>query len=148
MFRTIILPILKSTKLCVTDVVQCTHDVAGRWPATWWVHYTTICNTKSSAPEDGQNNFPKHVDLTGIINKPLFLHLVCCLYCLYQRCTVKQISDNEIYLLIKYIKNVLFRVAKRLSYIEDALCLKVTQRSCSLNRWHQPPAAAVTKACV
>jgi len=26
-------------------------------------------------------------------------------------------SDNEIYLLIKYIKSVLWRVAKRLSYI-------------------------------
>ena len=38
---------------------------------------------------------------------------------------VKQISDNEIYLLIKYIKCVLWRVAKRLSYIEDARCLKV-----------------------
>jgi len=29
---------------------------AGQWPATSWVHYTTICNTQSSAPEDGQNN--------------------------------------------------------------------------------------------
>ena len=38
---------------------------------------------------------------------------------------VKQISDNEIYLLIKYIKSVLWRVVKRLSYIEDARCLKV-----------------------
>jgi len=38
---------------------------------------------------------------------------------------VKQISDNEIYLLIKYIKSVLWRVAKRLSYIEDARRLKV-----------------------
>ena len=38
---------------------------------------------------------------------------------------VKQISDNEIYLLIKYIKSVLWRVAKRLSYIEEARCLKV-----------------------
>jgi len=28
---------------------------------------------------------------------------------------VKQISDNEMYLLIKYIKSVLWRVAKRLS---------------------------------
>ena len=40
--------------------------------------------THYSAPEDGQNNFPKHVELTGIINKPLFLHLVGCLYYLYQ----------------------------------------------------------------
>jgi len=38
---------------------------------------------------------------------------------------VKKISDNEIYFLIKYIKSVLWRVAKRLSYIEDARCLKV-----------------------
>ena len=64
-------------------VVKCTHDVAGRRPATSWVHYTTNCNTQSSAPEDGQNNCPKHVELTGILNKPLLLHLVACLYYLY-----------------------------------------------------------------
>ena len=40
--------------------------------------------TQSSAPEDEQNNFPKYVELTGIINKPLLLHLVGCLYYLYQ----------------------------------------------------------------
>ena len=38
---------------------------------------------------------------------------------------VKKISDNEIYLLIKYIKSVLWSVAKCLSYIEEARCLKV-----------------------
>ena len=47
------------------------------------MHYTTSCNTQSSAPEDGQNNCPKHVELTGIINKPLLLHLVDGLYDLY-----------------------------------------------------------------
>ena len=47
------------------------------------VHYTTSCNTQSSAPEDGQNNCPKHVEVTGIINKPLLLHLVGCIYYLY-----------------------------------------------------------------
>jgi len=52
---------------------------AGHGPATLWVHYTTSCNTQSSAPEEGQNNCPKHVELTGIINKPLLLHLVGCL---------------------------------------------------------------------
>ena len=56
----------------------------GERPATSWVYNTTSCNTQSSAPEDGQNNFPKHVELTGIINKPLLLHLVGCLYYLYQ----------------------------------------------------------------
>jgi len=98
---------------------------AGSWPATSWVHYTTSCNTQSSAPQDGQKNCPKHVELTGIINKLLLLHLVGCLYYLYQLCTLKQISDNETCLLIKYIKSVLWIVAKRLSYIEDARCLRV-----------------------
>ena len=44
------------------------------------MYYTTSCNTQSSAPGDGRNNLPKHVELTGIINKPLLLHLVGCLY--------------------------------------------------------------------
>ena len=43
---------------------------------TMWVRHTTSCNTQSSASEGGQNNFPKHVELTGIINNPLLLHLV------------------------------------------------------------------------
>ena len=52
----------------------------GYRPATSWVHYTTSCNTQSSAPEDGRDQRPKHVELIGIINKPLFLHLVGCLH--------------------------------------------------------------------
>jgi len=55
------------------------------------------------------------------------LHLVGCLYYLYKWCTVKQISDNEIYLLIKYTKSVLWRVAKPLYNVEDAWCLKVKE---------------------
>ena len=50
--------------------------------------YSLWCNAPTmlpaGAPEDGQNNCPKHVELTGIINKPLLLHLVACLYYLYQ----------------------------------------------------------------
>ena len=45
-------------------------------PETSWVHYTTSCNLQSSAPEDGRDQRPKHVELIGIINKPLLLHLV------------------------------------------------------------------------
>jgi hypothetical protein len=75
----------------------------------------------------------KHFELIGIINKPLLLHLVGCLYYLYQWCTVKQMSDNEIYLLIKYIKSVLCRVAKHLSHIEYARCLKVKNIYCCLS---------------
>ena len=70
--------------MCYKFVVQCTHDVVGHRPATSSVHCTTNCNTQSSAPEDGQNNCPKHVELTGIINKLLLLHLVGCLYYLYR----------------------------------------------------------------
>ena len=45
-----------------------------------------------------------------------------------------QISDNEIYLLIKYIKSVLWRVAKCLSYTEEARCLKIKEGSSECNR--------------
>ena len=71
------------------------------------MHCTTSCNKLSSAPEVGQNNCPKHDVLTGIINKPLLLHLVGCLYYLYECCTFKKIIENEIYLLIKYINKEL-----------------------------------------
>jgi hypothetical protein len=53
-------------------------------PATSSLHYTTSYNTQSSAPEDGQNKCLKPVELTGIISKPLLLHLVGCLHYLYQ----------------------------------------------------------------
>ena len=71
MFRAITLPIFRSTGLCV--------------------HYTTSCNTQSTAPEDWQSNCPKHVELIGVINKPLLLHLVGCLYylCLKQASLMK-----------------------------------------------------------
>ena len=110
MFRAIILPIFRNTRLCIT---------------TCGIMHPRCCNTQSSVPEDGQNNCQKHVELIGIINKPLLLHLFGCLYYLYQWCTVKQISDKEKYLLIKYIKSVFLRVAKRLSYTEEARCLNV-----------------------
>ena len=101
------------------------------------------CNTQSSAPEDGKNNCPKYVELTRIINKSLLFYLVG-LYYLYQWYTVKQISDNEIYLLIKYIKSVLWRVAKRLSYIEDARCLKVNSMYSNI---YTPHENAETELC-
>jgi len=47
-----------------------------RQPATSWVHYTISCNTQSSSPEDGRNNRPKHVELIGIINKPLLFSIL------------------------------------------------------------------------
>ena len=41
------------------------------------------CNTQYSAPEDGRAQRPKHVELIGIINKPLLLHLVGYLHYLF-----------------------------------------------------------------
>ena len=125
MFRAIILPIFRSTRMCVT-ACGLMHPRCCRPPAGKIV----------GAVYHKQNNCPKNVELTGIINKPLLLHLVGCLYYLYQWCTVRQISDNDIrvYLLIKYIKSVLWKVAKRLSYIEDARCLQVKpQTMCCLS---------------
>ena len=78
MFRAMISAIFRSTRLCVT-AGGVTHPRCRR-QATSWVHYTTSCNTQSSAPEDRRNHRPKHVELIGIINKPLLLHLVGCLY--------------------------------------------------------------------
>ena len=51
-------------------------EFPGYRPATSWVHYATSCNTQSSAPEYGRVQRPKHVELIGIINKPLLLHIV------------------------------------------------------------------------
>ena len=63
--------------------------VGGR-PATSWVHYTTSCNTQSSDPEDGRDQPAKHVQLIGIINKPLLLHLVG-VYIIYTHLFIKTI---------------------------------------------------------
>ena len=41
--------------------------------------YHTL-QTQSSAPEDGRNYHPKHVELFEIVNKIILLHLVDCLY--------------------------------------------------------------------
>ena len=61
------------------------------------VHYTTIYNTQSSAPEDGRDQRSKHVELIGIINKPLLLHVVV-VYIIY-------INDarSSKYQIMKYI---------------------------------------------
>ena len=69
------------------------------------MHYTTCCNTQSSVPEDGQNNCPKHVEFIGIINQPLWLHLVGCIIYIndarsskYQKCEskFKKLHEGEL----------------------------------------------------
>ena len=84
MFRAIILPIFRSTRLCVTACgimhPRCCQPATGRQHRVCIIPQAV---TQSSVPEDGQNNCPKHVELTGVINKPLLLHVVGCLYYLY-----------------------------------------------------------------
>ena len=41
------------------------------------MHFTTSCNTQASAPEDGRDHRTKHVELIGIINKPLVASSGC-----------------------------------------------------------------------
>ena len=83
-----ITPIFRSVRLCVTACgimhPRCCQPVGWKRDSSAYrlpvgiipVHYTTSCNTQSSAPEDGQDHRPKHVELIGIINKPLLLHLI------------------------------------------------------------------------
>jgi hypothetical protein len=91
MFRAIISPILRSTD-CVyslwcyappmlpagnLDEVEQVIRVTGRQHRRCIIAQAvdTVC-----APEDGRNYRLKHVELIGVINKPLLLHLVSCLY--------------------------------------------------------------------
>ena len=90
MFRPLSPPIFRSTRLCVTACglmhPRCCRSVAwkrsssaSRLPAYRQQRRCIIpqvCNTQSSAPEDGRDQGPKHVMLIGIINKQFLLHLV------------------------------------------------------------------------
>ena len=92
-----------------------------------WVHYTTSCNTQSSAPEDGQNNSPKHVELTGIINKPLLLHLVV-FYIIYSSLFYLILAKQSQFIPLQnvvYFITLLFLVRKILTfYINDVPLFK------------------------
>ena len=74
MFRALIPPNFRSTRLCVT-ACGIMHPRCC-WPATSWVHYTTSCNTQSSAPEYERDQRPKSDELIGIKSKSLLLHLI------------------------------------------------------------------------
>ena len=58
------------------------------------MHYTTRCNTQSSAPEDVRDQRPKQVEMIGIINKPLLLHLFG-VYIIYDKCVI--INNEEVF---------------------------------------------------
>ena len=90
-------------------------------------HYTTSCNTQSSAPEDGQNNCPNHVELTGIINKSLLLHLIGCLYYLYSIIFFRLAKQSQFIPLQNIVYFITFPVlVRKIStfYINDVLLFK------------------------
>ena len=96
-------------------------------PATSSVHCTTSCNRQSSAPEDGKNNCPKHVELTGIINKPLLLHLIGCLYYLYFINFLRLAKQSQLIPLqnVVYFITLPFSVRKIFTfYINDVILFK------------------------
>ena len=91
MFRASNSPIFRSIRLCVRACGMmypgCCRLVAwkrrnsvpplpGYRPTPSCVHHTTSCNTQCNAPDDGRVRRPKRVELIGIINKLLLLHLV------------------------------------------------------------------------
>jgi hypothetical protein len=129
MFRAIISPIFRSTRLCVTACCI-NHPLCCR-PVAWKrssstsglptgiipVHYTTRCNTQASAPEDGRNYRPKNVELIGIINKLLLLHLVGCLYYLYQWCTIKKTSNHNFF--INTYNYIILELTHQCEYTEN-----------------------------
>jgi len=70
MFWAVILPIFRSTRLCYS----LWYNAPTMLPTGCRQYRECIIPqsvTQPSAPENGQNNCPKHVELTGIINKPL-----------------------------------------------------------------------------
>ena len=89
-------------QLCCIMHPQCCRPVAWKPPlpgyrlASSWVYNTTSCNTQSSAPEDGRDHRPKHVELIGIINKPLLLHLFG-VYIIYNISSVYFITTKDLH---------------------------------------------------
>ena len=87
------------------------------------MHYTTSHNTQSSVPEDGENNFPKYVELTGIINRSLLLHV----YIIYISFFLRLDKQSQFILLHKvlYFIALSFLVRKIFTfYINDVRVFK------------------------
>ena len=92
-----------------------------------WYNAPTSCNIQSNAPEDGQNNCPKHVELTGIINKLLLLHLVGCLYYLCHYIFLRLAKQSQFIPLQNVVYFITLPVLVRkvfTFYINDVLIFK------------------------
>ena len=106
---------------------------AGR-PATSWVHYTTNCNTQSSAPEDGRNQHPKHVELIGIINKLLLLLLVG-VYVIYFSLFMLSLSNTIIISVYSKLHCIFFNTNKQINLSQNRNKHNVNTGCSILNRF-------------
>jgi hypothetical protein len=61
-----------------------------------WIKLYYKLQTQPRAPEDGRNHRPKHIELIGIINKLLLLHLFGCLYYLKSVYLIKPQDHKDI----------------------------------------------------
>ena len=71
---------------------RCCRPVAGNIV----VHNTTNSNTQSSAPEDGRNNCPKHVELTGDVRLNDSVLFSKSLKLVYDQDLIKQVAFSRV----------------------------------------------------
>ena len=89
------------------------------------MHYTTSCNTQSSAPEDGRNLFPKYVELIGIINTVTVASSWCLYYCISDARSNKYQRGNKVRL-----KGATLKMEKKYSSETSAyLCTTTSYRN-------------------
>ena len=107
------------------------------------MHYTTNCSTQSSAPEDGRDQRPKHVELIGIINESLLLHLVgVYIICATELCNVAPDNDVSLVRLLFCLKSsetlseavVLRRQSIHCSHAVTHKCQSPTAAGCAALR--------------
>ena len=100
MFRALILPIFRSTRLCVTACgrmyprgsggTECLRfQTTGYRLATSWVHYTTSCNTESSAPEDGQNHARNMLSYLELLILVVYIICIPFIFCIVPQVRMK-----------------------------------------------------------
>ena len=80
------------------------------------MHYTTSCNTQSIAPKDGRDHRPKHVELIGIINKLLFLHLVG-VYIIY----INDARSNKYQIVPYYLFMVPYKFYENIAFFQTEI---------------------------
>ena len=113
MFRAIILPIFRSTGLCVTAC----GDATGQ--------QNRVCIIPQAVTHSLVLLKTGKMIVRNVLSWPeLLISRYCCIWLVVYIIYINDARSSK-YHIMKYIKSVFWRVAKRLSYIEEARCLKV-----------------------